>query len=118
METSNIVHNIVSYIVYDISYNDTNIVYDIDIRNRIPIIVEDYVLAMSYVYIDLLIYLNSLLKGYSRWDLSLQRNRKALQSQVEAFLIDVHPIWNTTQELMNWSRIGSGNCPAGISWSM
>jgi hypothetical protein len=33
-------------------------------------------------------------------------------------LIDVHPIWKTTQELMTWSRISSRNCPAGLSRSM
>ncbi len=49
----------------------------------------------------------SLLKGYPWWNRSFQRNWKALQSQVEAFLIDVHPIWYTTQKVMRWSRIGS-----------
>jgi hypothetical protein len=85
----------------------TDIVYDIGIRYCIPIAMEDYVMVLSYVYIVPLIYLNSLLKGHPRWNRSLQRNGKALQSQVEVFLIDVHPIWNTTQELMNWSRISS-----------
>jgi hypothetical protein len=52
VETSNIVHDIVFDIVYDISYNDINSVYDIDIRYRIPITIEDYVImmALSYVY--------------------------------------------------------------------
>jgi hypothetical protein len=108
IETSNILHDeIISEIIYDISNYATDIVYDIVIRYRIPITIEDYVLVLSYVYIVPLIYLNSLLKGYPRRKRSLQRNGKALQSQVEVFLIDVHPIWNTTQELMNWSRIRS-----------
>jgi hypothetical protein len=79
---------------------------------------EDYVLVLSYVFIVPLIYLNSLLKGCPRWNRPLQRNGKALQSPVEVFLIDVHPIWNTTQELMNRSRIGSRQLSLGISWSM
>jgi hypothetical protein len=66
METSNIVHDIVSDIVYYISYNNTDIVYDIDIRYSIPITMEYYVLVLSYVYIVPVIYLNSLLKGYPR----------------------------------------------------
>ncbi len=93
MEISNIVHDIVSDIVYDICNNDTDIVYDIGIRYRKPITMDDYVLVLSYVYIVPLIYLHSLLKGYPRWNQSLQRNGKAVQSQVEVFLIDVHPIW-------------------------
>ncbi len=104
IETSNIVHDIVPYIVYDISYH---IVYDVDIRYFIPITMEDYVLVLCYVYIVPLIYLNSLLKGYPRWNRSLQKNGKALRSQLEVFLIDVNPIWKITQELMNWSRISS-----------
>jgi hypothetical protein len=107
METSNIVHDIVSDSVYNIRYNDANIVYDIGIHYRIPITMEDYVMMLSYVYSVALIHLNSPLKGYPRWNWSLQRIGKVLQSQVEVFLIDVHPIWNTTQELMDWSRIGS-----------
>ncbi len=54
-----------------------------------------------------LFYLNCVLKGYSRWTRSLQRNGKAFQRPVEVFWIEVQPIWNTTQELMNWSRINS-----------
>jgi hypothetical protein len=107
IETSNIVHDIVSDIVYDIEYNNTDIVYDIDIRYRIPINMEEYGLVLSYVYIVPLFYLNSLSKRYSSWNRSLQGNGKALQSPVEVFWIEVQPIWNTTQELMNWSRIGS-----------
>jgi hypothetical protein len=56
LETSNIVHDCVSDIVYDFSYNDTDIVYDVGIRYRIPITMEDYVLVLSYVYIVPLIY--------------------------------------------------------------
>ncbi len=67
----------------------------------------DYGLVVSYVYIVPLFYLNFVLKGYHRWTLSLQRNGKAFQSPVEVFWIEVQPIWNTTQELMDWSRIGS-----------
>ncbi len=48
-----------------------------------------------------------LLKWYYWWNRILQRNGKAFQGQVEVFLIDVHPIWHTTQEMMNWSRISS-----------
>jgi hypothetical protein len=43
-------------------YNDTDIVYDIGIRYRIPITMENSVMVLSYVYIVPLIYLNSLLK--------------------------------------------------------
>jgi hypothetical protein len=68
---------------------------------------EDYGLVVAYVYIVPLFYLNCLLKGYPRWNWSLQRNGKALQSPVEVFWIEVQPIWNTTQELMDWSKIGS-----------
>ena len=32
---------------------------------------------------------------------------EAFQSPVEVFWIEVQPIWNTTQELMDWSRICS-----------
>jgi hypothetical protein len=95
---------------YRIQYcvqHDTDIVHDIDVRYLILIKMEDYVLVLSYVYFVPLIYLNSLLKGYPRWSRSFQRNGKAFQSQVEVFLIDVHPIWHTTQEVMKWSRIGS-----------
>ncbi len=100
IETSNIVHDIVSYIVYDIEYDSTDIEYDIDIRYRIPIYMEDYGLVVSYVYIVPLFYLNCVLKGYPRWTQSLQRNRKAFQSPIEVFWIEVQPIWNTTQELI------------------
>jgi hypothetical protein len=106
IETANIVHDIVSDIVYDIEYNTTDILYDIDIRYCIPINMEDYGLVVSYVYIVPLFYLNCVLKGYPRWTQSLQRNGKAFQSTVEVFWIEVQPIWNTTQELMDWSRIG------------
>ncbi len=83
---------------------------------------EDYGLVVSYVYIVPLFHLNCVLKGYPRWSRSLQRNRKAFQSPVKVLWIEVQPIWNTTQKLMDWSslRIGSRelNCPAGTSWSM
>jgi hypothetical protein len=82
-------------------------VYDIDIRYRIPRNMEDYGLVVSYVYIVPLFCLNCPLKGCPRWTLSLQRNGKAFQSLVKVFWIEVQPIWNTTQELMDWSRIGS-----------
>jgi hypothetical protein len=94
-------------IVYDIEYNNTDIVYYIDIRYHIPINMEDYGLVVSYVYIVPLFYLNCLLKGYPRCTRSLQRNGKAFQSPVEVFWIEVQSIWNTTQELMDWSRICS-----------
>ena len=68
---------------------------------------EDHGLVVSYVYIVPLFYLNCVLKGYSRWTRSLQRNRKAFQSPVEVVWIEVQPIRNTTQELMDWSRINS-----------
>jgi hypothetical protein len=32
---------------------------------------------------------------------------EGFQSQVKVFWIEVQPIWNTTQELMDWSRIGN-----------
>ncbi len=50
---------------------------------------KDFDLVVSYVYIVPLFYLNGLLKGYPRWNWSLQRNGKALQSPVEVFWIDV-----------------------------
>ena len=81
--------------------------YDIDIRYRIPINMKDFGLVVFCVYIVPLFYLNCVLKGYSRWTWSLQRNGKAFQSPVEVFWIEVQPIWNATQELMDWSRIGS-----------
>jgi hypothetical protein len=87
IEILNIVHDIVSNTVYDIRYNDTDIVHDIGMRYRIPITMEHYVLVLSSVYIVPLIYLNSLLKGYPWWNRSFQRNGKALQSQVEDFLM-------------------------------
>ena len=59
------------------------------------------------VYNVPLFYLNCVLNGYSRWTRSLQRNWKAFQSPIEVFWIEVQPVWNTTQELMNWSRINS-----------
>ncbi len=96
-----------SVIIYDIGFYCTDIVYDIGIRYRIPINMVDYGLVVSYVYIVPLFYLNCVLKGYLRWSLSLQMNGKAFQSPVEVFWIEVHPIWNTTQELMNWSKINS-----------
>jgi hypothetical protein len=99
--------DIVYDIVYNIEYYSTDIVYDIGKRYHIPINMVEYGLVVSYVYIVPLVYLNCLLKGYSRWTRSLQRNGKAFQSPVEVFLIEVQPIWNTTQELMNWSRIDS-----------
>ena len=68
---------------------------------------EDFGLVVSYVYIVPLFYLNCVLKGYPRWTRSLQRNGKAFQSPVEVVWIEVQPIRNTTQELMNWSRINS-----------
>ena len=49
--------------------------------------------------------INCVLKGYLRCSLSLQRNGKAFQSPVKVFWIEVQPIWNSTQELMDWSRI-------------
>jgi hypothetical protein len=63
--------------------------------------------VVAYVYIVPLFYLNCVLKGYPRWTWSLQRNGKAFQSPVEVFWIEVQPIWNITQELMDWSRINS-----------
>jgi hypothetical protein len=102
----NIAHDIID-IVYYIEYNSTDIVYNIGIRYRVPIYMEDYGLVVSYVYIVPLFYLNCVLKGYPRWSRSLQRNWKAFQSPVEVFWIEVQPIWNTFQELMNWSRISS-----------
>ncbi len=60
---------------------------------------------VSYVYIVPSFYLNCVLKGYPRR--SFQRNGKAFQSPVEVFWIEVQPIWNTTQESMNWSRINN-----------
>ncbi len=81
--------------------------YDIGIRYRIPITMEHYDLMLSYVRTVPWIYLISLLKGYPSWNRSFQRNGKTLQSKVEVFLIEVHPIWHTTQEGMKWSRIGS-----------
>ncbi len=68
---------------------------------------EYYGLVVSYVYIVPLFYLNCVLKGYSRWTRSLQGNGKAFQSSVGVFWIEVQPIRNTTQELMDWSRINS-----------
>ena len=53
---------------------------------------EDFGLVVSYVYIVPLFYLNCVLKGYSRWTRSLQRNGKAFQSPVEVFWIEVQPI--------------------------
>ncbi len=79
---------------------------------------EDFGLAVSYVYIVPLFYLNCVLKGYPRRYWSLQRNGKAFQSPVEVFWIEVQTIW---VPLKNW-WIGPGsavgNCPAGSSWSM
>jgi hypothetical protein len=46
IETFNIIHDIVSDIVYTISYNDTDIVYNIGIRYRIPITMVYYVLVL------------------------------------------------------------------------
>jgi hypothetical protein len=63
--------------------------------------------VVSYVYIVPLVYLNCLLKIYPRWTRPLQRNGKAFQSPIEVFWIEVQPIWNATQELMDWSRIDS-----------
>ena len=68
---------------------------------------EDYGFVVSYVYIVPLFYLNCVLKGCPRRYWSPQRNRKAFQRPVEVFWIEIQPIWNTTQELMDWSRIGS-----------
>ena len=65
---------------------------------------EDFGLVGSYVYIVPLFYLNCVLKGYSRWSWSLQRNGKAFQSPVEVIWIEVQPIWNTIQEFMDGSR--------------
>ena len=59
------------------------------------------------MYIVPLFYLSCVLKGYPRWTRSLKRNGKAFRSPVEVFWIEVQPLWNTTQELMDWSRIGS-----------
>ena len=64
-------------------------------------------MVVAYVYNVPLFYLDCVLKGYPRWIRSLQRNGKAFQSPVEVFWIEVQPIWNTTQELMDWSRINS-----------
>jgi hypothetical protein len=64
-------------------------------------------LVVSYVYIVPLFYLNCVMKGYSRWTRPPQRNGKAFQSPVEVVWIEVQPIRNTTQELMDWSRINS-----------
>jgi hypothetical protein len=111
---SNIVHDIVPDIVYDIEYDRTDVLYDIYIRYRIPINLEDYGFVVSYVYIVPLFYLNCVLKGYPRWTRSLQRNGKAFQSPVEVFWIEVQPIWNTPQELLNWSRINSGELSCRI----
>jgi hypothetical protein len=66
------------------------------------------------VYIFPLFYLNCILKGYSRWNWSLKRNGKAFQSPVEVFWIEVQPIWNTTQELMDRSRINRGELSSRI----
>ncbi len=41
----------VSYIVYDISYNDTHIVFDFGIQYHKPKTMEHFVLVLSYVYI-------------------------------------------------------------------
>ncbi len=68
---------------------------------------KDYGYVVSYVYIVPLFYIHCVLKGYPRWTWSFQRNRKAFQCPVEVFWIEVQPIWNTTQELMDLSRIGS-----------
>ena len=64
-------------------------------------------MVVSFVNIVSLFYLNCVLKGYSRWTRSLQRNGKDFQSPVEVVWIEVQPIRNTTQELMDWSRINS-----------
>ena len=79
---------------------------------------EDFGLVVSYVYIVPMFYLSCVLKGYPRRYWSLQRNGKAFQSPVGVFWIEVQPIWNTTQESMDWSSDVVGNCPAGSSWSM
>ncbi len=68
---------------------------------------EDFGLVVSCVNIVPFFYLSCVLKGYPRRYWSLQRNGKAFQSPVEVFWIEVQPIWNTIQELMDWSRIGS-----------
>jgi hypothetical protein len=112
IDASNIVHDnsddIVSDIIYDIGYNSTNIVYDIDIRYRIPIYMKGCGLVVSYVYIVQLFYFNCVWKGYIRWTRSLQRNGKAdwLNFNPEDGLVQGTP--------------GSavGNCPAGTSWNM
>jgi hypothetical protein len=53
--------DIVYDIVYDIEYNNTDMAYDIDIRYRIAINMENYGLVVSYVYIVPLFSLNCLL---------------------------------------------------------
>jgi hypothetical protein len=96
IETSIIVHDLVSDIVYDISYNDTDIMYDIGIRYRIPNegLCSGVVLCV-YCAFDLPEWpLEGISVDRLWWNRSFQRNRKDLQSQpeVEVFLIDVHPI--------------------------
>ena len=75
---------------------------------------EDHDLVVAYVYNVPLFYLDCVLKGYPRWIRSLQRNGKAFQSPVEVVWIEVQPIRNTTQKLMDRSRINSSELACRI----